>query len=211
VPPETSTSSQQAVFLGAALRGGLPHRERDGIVLKHSLTLLTLGLCAAWFVVLGPAPIGGPATYVVIDGTSMEPTLVDGDLAVVRRSDAYRSGDIVAFRIPQSESDGLVIHRIVGGSAKKGYETQGDNRAGRDPWRPQPDDIAGSVWFTLPGVGKYLAVLKEPLVMASLASGVIVFLILLGGGSRSREAQNAGETSWLARLRRFMRFGRVQP
>ncbi len=101
----------------------------------------------------------------------MEPTLVDGDLAVVRRAESYRPGDVVAFRIPQSESGGLVIHRIVGGSADEGFLTRGDNGSGDDPWRPRPEDIVGGVWFTVPGAGAYLANLRNPLVMAPLGRG----------------------------------------
>jgi len=150
----------------------------------HAATLVTLVLVVAWFLALGPAPIGGPATYVVVDGTSMEPTLVTGDLAVVRRSDSYGSGDIIAFRPRDAEptSHGLVIHRIVGGSADEGFLTRGDNRTSEDPWRTRPAEIVGSVWFSVPQVGGYLARLRDPLVIAPLAAGITVFLVLLGGG-----------------------------
>jgi signal peptidase I len=178
---------------------------------KNAFTLLTIGLVGAWFLALGPASIGGPATYVVIDGTSMEPTLVNGDLAIVRRSDSYATGDVVAFRIPESESGGLVIHRIVGGSADAGFLTQGDNRTSQDPWRPRPDDIAGSVWFTVSGAGSYLALLRDPLVLAPLAAGVTVFLILLGGGPPHRPETAPAPSPRMAALRRFARRGRVQP
>ena len=152
----------------------------------HVASLATLGLVVAWFIALGPAPIGGPATYVVVDGTSMQPTFFTGDLAVVRHSDSYDPGDIVAFRPPDAEptSHGLVIHRIVGGSAANGFLTQGDNRQSPDPWRTRPSDIVGRVWFSMPHVGRFIAQLREPLVVAPLASGLTVFLVLLGGGRR---------------------------
>jgi len=177
---------------------------------KNAATLLALGLFLAWFLVLGPAPIGGPATYVVVDGTSMEPTLVDGDLAVVHKSESYRPGDVVAFRIPRSESDGLVIHRIVGGSAEEGFLTQGDSRSADDPWRPQPQDIVGSVWFTLPGAGNYLAKLRDPLVIAPLAAGLTVFLVMLGGGPSNRQEPRPPRLSGIDRLRRFLRLAPVE-
>lgn len=153
---------------------------------EHAATLLTVVIFVAWFLALGPAPIGGPATYVVIDGTSMEPALSDGDLAIVRTSSAYRPGDIVAFRLPGSPSRALVVHRIIGGSAQEGYLTQGDNRTDADPWRPRPEDIAGSLWLTVPGAGRSVAVLRNPRTIAPLAAGVTVFLVLLGGGARGR-------------------------
>lgn len=175
----------------------------------HLATILTAGIFAAWYLMLGPAVIGGPATYVVVDGTSMEPALVDGDLAIVRRSETYVVGDVIAFRLPDGdqEAHGLVIHRIVGGSARDGFVTQGDNRSDQDPWRPRPDDIVGSVWITATGAGAYLAMLRDPLVMAPLAAGVTVFLVLLGGGSG--DGSSARPTSRVDRLRRLVRRTRV--
>ena len=62
-----------------------------------------------------PGPfLGGPASYVIVSGHSMEPTLYTGDLVVVHQRDEYSVGDMVAFEI---EGGSQVIHRIVGGSA----------------------------------------------------------------------------------------------
>jgi signal peptidase I len=148
-------------------------------------TLLSLLVFVGGFLVIGPATLGGPATYVMVDGTSMEPTLRTGDLAVVRRSGSYQIGEIVAYHPtdPIYSMSGLVIHRIVGGSAEDGYLTRGDNRPNDDPWRPRPEDVAGSVWFVAPGAGAYLARLREPLVIAPLAAAMTVFFIMLGGGT----------------------------
>jgi signal peptidase I len=180
-------------------------------MLPRAVTLLSLGLLLAWFVVLGPAPIGGPTTYVVTDGTSMEPTLMDGDLALMRRSDHYRFGDVVAFRIPQSDSGGLVIHRIVGGSAEDGFVTRGDNRSSDDPWRPRPDDIAGSLLLRVPHAGSWLTSVRDPIVIAPLAAGVTVFLVLIGGESAGGERPRPRGESAVARLSRMRRRPQVHP
>jgi signal peptidase I len=140
----------------------------------------------------------------MIDGTSMVPTLQDGDLAVVRRSDSYRVGDIIAYHPTDavSTSQAVVIHRIVGGSGEEGFLTQGDNRPGDDPWRPRPKDIVGSVWFMVPGAGNYVARLREPLVLAPLAAALTVFLVLMGGSPRDRKDPKLSRLSCIRRRRR---------
>jgi hypothetical protein len=110
-------------------------------ILKRSLRdaplMLAIGGFLAWFIVLGPSVIGGPATYLFVSGTSMEPTLSTGDLVIARRAETYEVGDIVAFHVPQDAEGvargGLVIHRIAGGSA-----TDGLHHAGRQPDRRRP-------------------------------------------------------------------------
>jgi len=66
---------------------------------KHRLAALgLLAVLAALWLVLAPTQLGGPASYASISGGSMEPRLHQGDLVVVRRADAYRVGDVVAYR-----------------------------------------------------------------------------------------------------------------
>lgn len=100
-----------------------------------------------WFTVLRPVALGGPVQYVIIDGSSMEPTLSTGDLVLVRRQDEYQVGDVISFRTPI----GPVMHRIVDGNAADGYIPRGDNNDVTDPWRPTHSDIVGKAWITLPG------------------------------------------------------------
>ncbi len=155
------------------------------------LLLAAVLLLAGWLVLLRPVFLGGPATYVRVTGDSMEPTLDSGDLALVRRQGHYGKDDIVAFR-PPSHTGGrsaVVIHRIVGGSSDEGFLMQGDNNEGRDPWRISEGDILGEMWFSVPGGGRLLGMLQSPLVLAALASGIAVFLVLSGGEEKERSPQ----------------------
>jgi len=167
--------------------------------------LAAVVLLAAWFVLLRPAFLGGPATYVRVTGDSMEPTLHAGDLAVARVQSTYGKGDIVAFRPPMHTGgrSAAVIHRIVGGSAEEGFVMQGDNNEGKDPWRISEGDILGEMWFRVPGGGRLLGILQSPLVLAALASGVAVFLVLSGGEEkkRPREVSPAKGSGGAGRLR----------
>lgn len=131
-----------------------------------------LGLVTLWAITLRPDGLGGPAAYVFVSGTSMEPGLATGDLVIARRQESYERGDVIAYRVP--DSNALVIHRIVGGSARTGYKTRGDNREGNDVWTPKPDEIRGRQIFTIPQGGKAVALLGQPLPLAILA-GALAF------------------------------------
>jgi signal peptidase I len=135
--------------------------------------LATLAVTLAWLLLLRPAALGGPASYIIVSGTSMQPTLESGDLVVVRRQRAYATGDVVAFRTAQ----GNVIHRIIGGSPAEGYLLQGDNRNHVDDWRPGVDDVLGRQWLHLPTGGKALLMLQQPYFMAALAGGLTLVVL----------------------------------
>lgn len=163
-----------------------------GIIRLRNLVLLAgVVLLAGWFVLLRPAFLGGPATYIWVTGVSMEPTLRSGDLIVARVQSTYGKGDVVAFRPPQhrTSGDAVVVHRIVGGSADEAFITRGDNNEAGDPWRISEGDILGEMWFSAPGAGRILAVLRAPLLLAGLAASVAVFLVLSGGEEKKRPRQ----------------------
>ncbi|HEU4672870.1 MAG TPA: signal peptidase I [Candidatus Limnocylindrales bacterium] len=166
------------------------------MIRAHLGEIVIIGLALAWYVVLGPTVIGGPATYAMVSGTSMEPLLSTGDLVVLRRADAYALGDLVAFHPPDRESTGgaLVIHRIVGGTAATGFETRGDNNRGDDPWRPRPKDIAGKAAIVIPGAARVLEWARRPFVFAALAAGFAVFAILLGTSRSADKPVRAAST-----------------
>jgi signal peptidase len=145
---------------------------------------------AAWALFLRPAALGGPATYVIVSGHSMEPALHTGDLVVARRQSTYRRGDVIAYHIMKNRAGAgaLVIHRIIGGSSQDGYVTRGDNRSYRDPWRPKPADIAGTMQLHVPRLGLLPVYAHSALGMA-LISALAGFLVLRGGnGARDPRA-----------------------
>jgi signal peptidase I len=169
------------------LLGGLRPRLGPGLILE----LAVLALVVAWFFLFRPQFLGGPAGYVIVTGHSMVPTLHDGDLAIVRRQDAYAPGDIVAYRIPKGEpGEGhIIIHRVVGGSAEEGYVTQGDNRTTPDTWRPTAADVVGKLWLRVPAVGETLGLLRSPLLMATVAAALTAALVLTAPADRRPEEE----------------------
>jgi signal peptidase I len=156
----------------------------------RSATTLVLMVGIGWLV--WPAALGGQVSYLMVSGTSMEPGMHTGDLAVVRERTDYEIGDIVGFRVPEGEvgAGSIVIHRIVGGDPVTGFETQGDNRPRSDVWRPTAGDVVGERVVLVPGVGTWVARLRNPLPLAYLA-GAMTLVAMLLPTRRDRERRRA--------------------
>jgi signal peptidase len=146
---------------------------------------LTVAVALVWFFVLRPVSLGGPADYVIVSGHSMEPDLHTGDVVVAFHQHRYEVGDVVVYRVPQGEpaAGDRVIHRIVGGSATKGFVMKGDNKQGIDPWRPTERDVVGKEIVTVPRIGTALAEIRSTLGVAIVA-GLTTILVALGAASR---------------------------
>lgn len=110
----------------------------------------------------------------------MEPTLNDGDFVIARRQADYDIGDIVVYAVPEGDvgAGARIIHRIIDEEAD-GFVIQGDNPDIKVPdiWRPTASEIAGKLWVVIPAVGRYLPLLRSPLVLALLA-GAFVFWVM---------------------------------
>ena len=144
---------------------------------------LLMALLAAWFVLLRPVSLGGSVMYIVIRGDSMEPDFLSGDLLIVQAAASYETSDVIAYRVPVGEvGEGMVVvHRIVGGSASGGFEMRGDNNQSTDPWTPHGTDVVGKAWVLIPGLGRVLVAIRQPLVLAALAASLVVGLVIWRG------------------------------
>jgi len=153
-------------------------------VKRNARRLFRLGAVAAvlaiWALALRPQALGGPALYIVIRGSSMLPTYQTGDLVIIESAPAYAVGDVVAYRVPSGDiGEGhLVVHRITGADGTDGFVVKGDNNEAPDPWSPRPGDIAGKAWLVVPGLGRLIAFIHQPVMAGGLAAGIMVALIL---------------------------------
>ena len=149
---------------------------------------------AGWFATLRPSVWGGPVTYIVIRGTSMLPTYSPGDLVLVRKAEEYGPGDVVAYRVPEGEfgANMILIHRIIGGTGDQGFVLLGDNNDDEDVWYPKESEIVGRPVAHVPSVGLVLTTLRNPLLMASLAAGVTVAVIVVPQTGNDVETTNRG-------------------
>jgi len=134
--------------------------------------IFTIILVVIAWIIFAPIEVGGQVKYVIIDGTSMLPNLVSGDLVIVHTAPYYEVGDVVAYNYPGL---GTVIHRIMGKNGDH-FVMKGDNNTWIDGYSPTSSEIYGKLWVHIPGAGKIILTLKKPIVFASLI-GVGVYLI----------------------------------
>jgi signal peptidase len=153
-------------------------------VASLALTVLVLGL--GWLF-LAPPELGGSTRYAIVDGSSMEPTLHAGDLAVARTDREVEVGDAVLYRDDLLGVD--VLHRVVrrDGAA---FVLRGDANDFLDATRPTRDEIGGELWFAVPYAGSAIVWARQPL-HAAIGVFVLTFLLLAGGARREelRERQ----------------------
>jgi len=145
-------------------------------------SVFALVCVAVWFVA-GPAQLGGPVDYVIVDGPSMEPTYQEGDLVIARAKESYAVGDVVAY-LPDIGLRFPVIHRIVEIAGDGQYVTKGDNRDEVDGWLASDANIFGAEWLHIPYAGTVLVYLRQPAPWLAAAAGLFAlgFLTRTGQG-----------------------------
>ena len=180
-PAEPAEPSRQRAADGAVRRRGRAVieslRKPANLVFLIVLSVLVTG----WWVELRPTSfLGGPATFIVVRGTSMLPTFHTGDFVLARSQTSYEVGEVVVYRVPRGNigAGEEVIHRIVAGSAATGYTLKGDNNNTADPWRVPASDIVGSEVAVLPGAGETLLVIRSPIFAGGVAAMVAISLVL---------------------------------
>ena len=101
-----------------------------------------------------PMPFGYGGA-VVLSG-SMEPTIMTGELIIVKAEDSYAEGDVVVYQ----SGNMMVVHRIVSIS-DEAVVTRGDAN-NVDDGAILPTQIKGRVIAHIPKVGSAVRILKSP-------------------------------------------------
>jgi signal peptidase I len=174
--PLLSRSSINAIHMGGRAWPHAHSAHRFGVEVAVLLLLIS-----GWVLLLRPVWLGGASSYVMVSGHSMEPTLRNGDLVILRSAPNYEPGDVVAFHA----KGGIAIHRIVGIRPDATFITQGDNNRVVDTWHPSPRDVLGRSWVRLPGFGELLGQLRDPVKLGALI-GLIGFLAVMLPAKKSR-------------------------
>ena len=115
--------------------------------------------------------IFGRKAFVIISG-SMIPEIQIGDVALVKETDSFRVGDIIAFR----RNSSVIVHRIAKEMVVNGnlmYQTKGDNNNIADTELVDISTIEGVYFGKIPFVGKIIMWMYNNLSM------VIVIMIII--------------------------------
>ena len=122
------------------------------------------------WVFLAPSQIGGPVTYVLVNGNSMEPDYQKGDFILARKQSEYSVEDAIVYNHPNI---GPVFHRIVGQDGTE-FILKGDNNDWIDSHKPTSEEIFGKLWVHLPSAGNIITKLRTPLYL-------VLFSLLIAG------------------------------
>jgi len=119
--------------------------------------------------------------FAVVSG-SMEPTIKNGSLVIVRKSQTYKTSDLITFK--HAGGAGTLTHRIVKielSQGKYAVFTKGDGNAYMDENTITPQDIIGKVTLTVPLAGKFISTVTSQEILpitfytpAGLLFGVLV-------------------------------------
>jgi len=148
---------------------------------SHLSLVVVLTILGLWLIFLRPTILYGNTSYIIVNGRSMEPTLRQGDLIILKPSGGYEVGDIVGYVSPHGP---IVVHRIVGREGDA-FILKGDNHDMVDPWPITQDMILGRLIVRIPYLGHVFGFLKNP-VWTATAVSLLFFLALVSASKTVR-------------------------
>ncbi|MBR4230954.1 MAG: signal peptidase I [Bacilli bacterium] len=111
-------------------------------------------------------------TIYTAGGTSMSPTIENGDILLVRKDPEYKENDIIIYTNDEGMS---ICHRVIQKKTAS-YVTKGDNNNFIDGYDPTVDDINGKMVFNVINV-KTLNKYKYWLMSLVVIIPIILYII----------------------------------
>jgi len=139
--------------------------------------------------------IGVESPVVIVELTSMLPTLEDGDMLLLQGVDnksAIEIGEIIVFYNPRSTQPERIVHRIINIEIIEGkvnFITKGDNNRIADQ-KPVPlDNVIGVVVGKLPVfLAEYIKFIDNLIVKTSMVGILIILFIISGFNLKNKES-----------------------
>lgn len=140
------------------------------------LTISLLVLATVLLVTTRKMPLWGIHSYSVLSG-SMTPKYPIGTVLFTIGSPVYELGDVIAFK----RRNEVITHRVISYSSHDGqrsYLVKGDANNVADSDRVDGGSVIGKVFFSIPYIGRVLALLHQPLGVLTLI-GIPALLLIL--------------------------------
>lgn len=111
-------------------------------------------------------------------------------VVVTREQSTYRVGEVVAYHNRQLGA--VVMHRIIARDGDR-YVFKGDNNHFRDSYHARRSDLVGEEWIYWPGAGRYLLMMRKPIVFGLVVAGIATLSLRTTRRSRGRRRHHAFE------------------
>ena len=132
----------------------------------YALIILTAFLTITSYMTMS----GGLRSLLIRSG-SMEPTIMTGDVILIKVMETYGEKDVVTFK---EQGERIVTHRILKETEKEGsveFITKGDANRSIDNDIVKPENIIGKVMFIVPKLGLLATCVRTPL-------GLMIIIII---------------------------------
>lgn len=134
------------------------------LAIMFAMITITASLFFQKFVLHQPPQLFGYSWAIVVSG-SMEPNIMTNDVIILKKSDTYEVGDVIAFQVDNPAYGGVpVTHRIVEITEKDGkliYTTKGDANPVRDEDIIFYENILGRVIKIIPELNPLISKIRH--------------------------------------------------
>ena len=85
------------------------YKLKGTVMKKHCVFISLIVVCIVMFIITTWCPI------YVVEGESMDPTLVNNDVVCIKKTKSFKKGDLIAFQY----NNKLLVRRVIGLSGDK--------------------------------------------------------------------------------------------
>jgi signal peptidase len=138
--------------------------------IQIAFIIILIAIATIFLVFYRPVFLWGDTYYLPVLSKSMEPTIPEGGVAVIKQTDpaTLQTGDIICFS--PSKNQPWVTHRITN-ITNEGFITKGDANDDMDHWTVERENVIGKATFTIPYLGYISQFVRTP-------AGFILLIII---------------------------------
>lgn len=143
-------------------------------LLQKVVIILLIVILLPLAVFFWPTALGGDTGFIIVQGSSMLPTILPGSMVIIKKQPTYQIDDIVSYTLSEGTASKNVVHRIIE-ETEDGFVIKGDNNFKQDIGLHTIDVISGKVIFATPYIGDLMLLVRNPVVLfiSSVVVGVI--------------------------------------